>query len=590
MATDKPKSPDRDSNELLGFERQRMIDWYSPSQLAQTGLRTVISAVFGDYADKREMQAALQLTNEIQPAEDFSDRSSVWIDYVSDIGSGWNSSYSVAYLIGRKKLMVSDSAGKNHLLPRANMLVMGGDEVYPTATWKEYKDRLIAPYRCSLPYVEDSPPTLYAIPGNHDWYDGLSSFIKMFCQQRWIGGWQTKQTRSYFATRLPHDWWLWGIDIQLSADIDKTQIDYFDKIYEQASPGDDIILCTAEPAWTYQEYQLDDKAYRNLRFFQERYSKREDKQLNFRLLLAGDLHHYTSFKKENDPDPDWKITAGGGGAFLHPTHQVPDRLNLETGTFTRSTSFPDEATSRKLAWNNLKFPFINRTFGVFFSVIYFLFAWLTAVSKTAGGDPSSFFHALSALSISQADEALQLYKNLLFYNPEISFLLLIVFAGIVAFADKNRKDNITCWVLGSLHGLFQILLILCSVWITAALLIALFGTIPASSMGIMAGTIIMAILGWLFSGYAMGIYLLVAILLLKTHDTEAFSSFRGEDYKNFIRIKISPKELTIYPVKIPATCRHWQYNAGVEGEHPWYSPEDDLKYDLIEDPIIIRRK
>uniref|UniRef100_UPI003561E566 hypothetical protein n=1 Tax=Fodinibius sp. TaxID=1872440 RepID=UPI003561E566 len=189
-----------------------------------------------------------------------------------------------------------------------------------------------------------------------------------------------------------------------------------------------------------------------------------------------------------------------------------------------------------------------------------------------------------------AAEALQLYKNLLFYNPEISFLLLIIFSGILAFADKNRKENITCWILGILHGLFQLLLILASLWITVSLLIALFGTIPVSMTSMAAGGMIAAVLGWLFSGYAMAMYLLVAILLLKTHDTEAFSSFRGEDYKNFIRIKISPKELTIYPVKIPAACRNWQYNAGVEGEQPWYSPEVDLKYDLIEDPIVIRRK
>lgn len=590
MTSSKPKSPEKEDRELLGFEKQQMIDWYSPSQLAQTGLRTVISAVFGNYADKREMQAALQLSQEIQPVEDFSDDSIVWVDYVSDTGSGWNSSYSVAFLVGRERLMVNDSTGKNHLLPRANILVMGGDEVYPTATWKEYRNRLTAPYRCSLPYVEDVPPTLYAIPGNHDWYDGLSSFIKMFCQQRWIGGWQTKQTRSYFATKLPHDWWLWGIDIQLSADIDKAQIDYFDKIHEQAASGDSIILCTAEPAWTYQEYQQDDKPYKNLTFFKKRYSKKENKQVNFRLLLAGDLHHYTSFKKEGDPDPDWKITAGGGGAFLHPTHQIPDRLHLGAEEFIKSTSFPDEATSRKLAWNNLKFPFINRKFGAFFAVIYLFLTWLAAVSKTAPSDNTSFLQTLSGLSLHQTGEVFLLYKNLLFYNPGIVFVLLLVFAGILAFADKNRKENVTCWLLGITHGFFQVAWMLCSLWITAALLLYFFGSVSFSLVSMTASGVIAAVLGWLFSGYAMGIYLLIAILLLKTHDTEAFSSFRDEDYKNFIRIRISPTELTIYPIKIPAACRHWQYNAGVEGDHPWYSPDADLKYDLIEDPIVIHRK
>ncbi|MBD0259532.1 MAG: hypothetical protein ICV83_27750 [Cytophagales bacterium] len=50
------------------------------------------------------------------------------------------------------------------------------------------------------------PRWLFAIPGNHDWYDGLASFVKQFCQGRWVGGWRTTQTRSYFALALPHNW------------------------------------------------------------------------------------------------------------------------------------------------------------------------------------------------------------------------------------------------------------------------------------------------------------------------------------------------------------------------------------------------
>ena len=37
-------------------------------------------------------------------------------------------------------------------------------------------------------------PTVYAIPGNHDWYDGLTGFLRQFGQDRWLGGWRTHQT------------------------------------------------------------------------------------------------------------------------------------------------------------------------------------------------------------------------------------------------------------------------------------------------------------------------------------------------------------------------------------------------------------
>ena len=108
---------------------------------------------------------------------------------------------------------------------------MGGDQVYPTASYDEYSNRLLKPYEAALPHVPAlEAPDLYAIPGNHDWYDGLSNFSRIFCQKKWIGGWKTRQRRSYFAVKLPHNWWLWGIDIQLEGYIDEPQLNYFYEI------------------------------------------------------------------------------------------------------------------------------------------------------------------------------------------------------------------------------------------------------------------------------------------------------------------------------------------------------------------------
>jgi len=72
-----------------------------------------------------------------------------------------------------------------------------------------YEDRFIGPFAAALPKT-DAPdkPDLYALPGNHDWYDGLVTFLRVFCvRDGRVGNWVTRQRRSYFALKLPHDWW-----------------------------------------------------------------------------------------------------------------------------------------------------------------------------------------------------------------------------------------------------------------------------------------------------------------------------------------------------------------------------------------------
>jgi hypothetical protein len=80
---------------------------------------------------------------------------------------------------------------------------MGGDQVYPTPSTEGYEDRLKGPYIAALPCPPHGVPrpTLYALPGNHDWYDGLTAFLRLFVRVKTdnIGGWRTEQSRSYFA-------------------------------------------------------------------------------------------------------------------------------------------------------------------------------------------------------------------------------------------------------------------------------------------------------------------------------------------------------------------------------------------------------
>jgi len=67
------------------------------------------------------------------------------------------------------------------------VLVFGGDQVYPSPSREEYQRRLVAPYAAAFGDDTTSErPHVYAVPGNHDWYDGLSAFTRLFCSD--IGG------------------------------------------------------------------------------------------------------------------------------------------------------------------------------------------------------------------------------------------------------------------------------------------------------------------------------------------------------------------------------------------------------------------
>lgn len=70
-------------------------------------------------------------------------------------------------------------------------------------------------------------PQAFSVPGNHDWFDGLQTFLRFICHRGWLGGWVLPQRKSYFALQLPHGWWLFGMDNALHEDIDVHQFQYF---------------------------------------------------------------------------------------------------------------------------------------------------------------------------------------------------------------------------------------------------------------------------------------------------------------------------------------------------------------------------
>jgi hypothetical protein len=115
----------------------------------------------------------------------------VWVDFIADTGDDRDVSAAVGKMLFQV-YEARDGAGKR-VLPRGDVLLMGGDIAYPVATADEIYQRVVAPWAEALQAKtrqkegEGSPPSsraarrvLLGIPGNHDWYDGLDGFARMF--------------------------------------------------------------------------------------------------------------------------------------------------------------------------------------------------------------------------------------------------------------------------------------------------------------------------------------------------------------------------------------------------------------------------
>ncbi|MDQ3823489.1 MAG: metallophosphoesterase [Actinomycetota bacterium] len=577
-----PRRPQNDTQQELGFTRRPMVRWFDPGQLIQTGVRTVVSGVFGTYADKREMQAAL---GEAEAFRDLAGATEpIWIDYVADLGDGWESTYTIAYLLSRETLTAGGVATP---LPRGHVLLMGGDQVYPTASREEYENRLIGPYRAALPWVEPAKaPYLFAIPGNHDWYDGLTNFIRFFCRgekDKWIGGWKLAQRRSYFAIQLPHRWWLWGVDVQFDVYIDEPQLEFFRGVAASFKGDERVILVTGKPSWQHGTDEPN-RSYDNVRFLEEKIIEPKGRLV---VSLSGDTHHYARYEEETtDARKRQKLTSGGGGAALSGTHHLDDPLPLkrhdqehdpdaEPTVYRLRERYPGPWASRLLTFAvPLGLPIRNPTFLVGVFAFYLVPAILLQppVRRELGDDGAGF---------------LQLWDATLSSKWTLYAALAIV-PALIAFAAAR-----SIWwriVLGAVHGAVHVVLLSAAVAAAGWLL----GGALARGLDLAV-----AALGAFFATFVgpsvVGLYLLLCDLLrgkqLSRHAGEVYAALRIEDRKNFLRMKIGADgTLTIYPIGVERVARTEEMQLVPESADPgaaWFElPDASTRAKLLEpEPI-----
>jgi hypothetical protein len=513
--------------------RRSMVGWYDPRVLAHSAYKLVIANIFGRHSDTRLIEA---LASQPQNEFDYSAaQGDFWFDYAADIGDGWNPTYAVADAIAQPELLLDDH-GKPVKTEAGRVLVFGGDEVYPYPTRSEYDVRTETPY--NMAFAGRAHPDVFAIPGNHDWYDSLVAFSRIFCRpERGFAGCATRQTRSYFALKLPANWWLLAIDLQLGADLDEPQVQYFQKVASRMDDAARLIFCVPEPRWILEDAYPSHSSYEELsstRFLEEKVFKRKA-----RVFLTGDLHFY---KRHENAEGVQKITSGGGGAFLHPTH-APATRELTNG-FVQRAAYPDEKTSKRLSWRNFLFPAINPKSGWLYAFLYAMSAWLASAS-------------LEAADVIDAQTALAATMNAAIRDPLNGMWLVSVVGGFIFFTDTHVRS----WRIlgGAFHAVAHLAAAFVVGWLSLLLTLHVFelgyGTIPQ----LLISGLITFIVGGPVGAFILGVYLFVSIRLFGRHGNEAFSSLRIQDFKQWLRLRIDAAGgLTIHSIGIDRVPRRWR--------------------------------
>ena len=313
------------------------ISWVRPSIL-WSARNDMLARLFGDPTDDfRRVWVKAQRARGV-PADFTIDRSDLGESFsfliAGDTGEGTHPQFAVVPgLI---------EAGKG-----AAFLVAMSDVIYPIGDVNDYVDKFFRPYK-------EVPGPIYAIPGNHDWYDGLCGFMFHFCEaerpaeltlpgrgfKAWLRSkfWRPPSVlrpdtldrcREYRAASnevgpQPASYWaldtpalrIVGIDTGVLGEIDGDQGDWLREVSQGPKPK---ILVTGKPLYVNnthcpgpigdRDFTVDDVV--------------RDPANNYVAAIGGDIHNYQRYPVRVGDRRIQYIVSGGGGAFMHATHTIP---------------------------------------------------------------------------------------------------------------------------------------------------------------------------------------------------------------------------------------------------------------------------
>lgn len=312
------------------------ISWLDPRMLwaARNG---VLASWFGDPTGRTRSRWVAQRAAAGAPADkvirrDDPDRFSFMV--IGDTGEGDAPQYAVV-------------PGFLKVSQDTKFTVLASDVIYPVGSADDYGTKFFRPY-------QDYRAPIYAIPGNHDWYEDLGGFMRVFCDdapplalesaprpltRAWLRSllWhrprrhdgqhldKARQLRSAPAQQAvqPGPYWaidagpvrIIGIDTGLLGTLDAEQGAWLREVSQGPRPK---ILVTGSPLYVDGEHHpcpidgggtVDDLV--------------RDPAHHYVAAIGGDIHNYQRYPVDVDGRTIQYVVSGGGGAFMHATHTIP---------------------------------------------------------------------------------------------------------------------------------------------------------------------------------------------------------------------------------------------------------------------------
>ncbi len=231
----------------------------------------------------------------------------------------------------------------------ADFMVVCSDVIYPAGDAEDYDAKFYEPYERYL-------HPIYALPGNHDWDDGLVGFMHHLCgaevsllptveqgsaslgerlrrllwrrpssrsqhdmplRRRLEGDRRSDQRSPYFAIEVG-PLLIVGIDTGLGGALDRDQGEWLRSISRDRE-GPKVLL-TGKPLYVDGEHHPQpiegggtvDEIVRA-------------PEHNYVVAIGGDIHNYQRYpvEVEGREEPLQYVVSGGGGAYMSATHRIP---------------------------------------------------------------------------------------------------------------------------------------------------------------------------------------------------------------------------------------------------------------------------
>ncbi|MFC9926258.1 metallophosphoesterase family protein [Streptomyces sp. NPDC127190] len=317
-------------------DRVEQLSWLNPRVLwaARNG---VLASWFGDPTGRTRSRWVARREAAGAPADkvirrEVPDRFSFLV--IGDTGEGDASQYAVVPGLLKE--------GRD-----TEFAVIASDVIYPVGSADDYGTKFFRPY-------QDYPAPIYAIPGNHDWYEDLGAFMRVFCADTppldaeprprpltrawwrallWHRPAPADEQRLAAARALraapgqqaeqPGPYWaidagpvrIVGIDTGLLGTLDAEQGAWLREVSRDPKPK---ILVTGSPLYVDGEHHpcpiegggtVDDVV--------------RDPAHRYVAAIGGDIHNYQRYPVDVAGRTVQYVVAGGGGAFMHATHTIP---------------------------------------------------------------------------------------------------------------------------------------------------------------------------------------------------------------------------------------------------------------------------